>query len=671
MLSGDSLLFNTIMKRTFIYYVSFLTLFGTSCRDVLDQSAVDGFDEDVVFSDISLVKAYVGSCYSLINGRQWAASNFYAPFVNSDMLCSATDHTVHVMRSTQEVHLKGTMSPDNLGTFGHPMYGALWLNWTNQYENIQNLNTILSRIDDVPVTNTTEKALRTQLKGEVYFLRALSYTHLLMMHGGVVLSDKPYRPTDDFSGIKRSSIEATKEFILADIDRAITHLPPIMEQGRATRGAAAAVKSRMLLFCASKLTNGGYAIEANNELVSFPAGSQRSLLEAARDAAKNIMDGNYGNYALVGNVSEPVLPFTQAQVQEYADNYFSIFYQKLGALWNSETIWGVQHSSIFRSFSFRPNLWYGPRGYMGYAYNTPTEELVRKYEMADGNKFVWDAANPGNKFTKRKATAEELAVNPLLNPFNGREARFYASILYHGAPWVQRPAVFMTQDPYNRIQTGDKYRVVFNTGTGRNDTTQITSGVDFYQTPFSSTLYPRQTGYYIKKFLDPEISGDQTIGHLSTHAWIEYRYAEILLNYAEACIELGGADLQPGIEALNLVRHRAGLPSRVTTDQAEARAFVRHEREIELFGENIHFFDLRRWMICDEVIVNIYDMKIMEFLSGDDELIGMSWQLNKWRDDPKAAIDARVWAGDHFYWIPIPRGEMNKAPGLVQNPGYK
>ncbi len=77
-----------------------------------------------------------------------------------------------------------------------------------------------------------------------------------------------------------------------------------------------------------------------------------------------------------------------------------------------------------------------------------------------------------------------------------------------------------------------------------------------------------KTGYYLKKFLDPTIAGQY---FRNTTVWVEFRYAEILLNYAEACIELGGADLQNGINALNLVRNRAGLPDRVTTDQATAR----------------------------------------------------------------------------------------------------
>jgi len=560
------------------------------------------------------------------------------------------------MRAGQEPILMGDLSPDNLGMFNNNDNGRPWLFWTNQYLTIQNLNTIIMRIDETPVSNSAEETLRSQLKGEAYFLRALSYHYLLMMYGGVVLSDKPYKMTDDVTEIKRASLAATKDFIVADADQAIALLPQKdrQEQGRATQGAAAAVKARTLMFCASKLANGGNPSTAGNELVSFPSGSQTSLLQAARDAAKDIMDGKYGAYALVGNTSEPPSPLSEAQVQDYADNFFYLFYQKLGSPWHSEMIWGIQHTPTEAGRTFQPNKWYGPSGYQGFGNDNPTEDIVRRFEMVDGSPFVWDAS--GDMFAERYATAAELEANPLLSPYNGREPRFYASILYHGAPWIERPDEGKAWDPYNRIQTGHKY-------LNRTDEDPYMRGIDTRQAPYND-WNATKIGYYQKKYLDPEIPAAQTTSIFSTHAWIEFRYAEILLNYAEACIELGGADLQPGIDAMNLVRRRAGLPGRVTTDQDEARTFVRHEREIEFFGEGHRFYDMRRWMICNEVVVNVYPMIVKEFVDTNDNLTGMSWQLRSNQEDN------RRWGGDHFYWFPIHRGEMNKSPGLIQNPGY-
>lgn len=619
------------------YIVASILLLATSCTDVLDQKAVDSFNEDIVFSDINLVKAYLGSCYSRMGGP----NDDGVLGLHRDMLTSGTDQSLNPFRSQNYVHLKGTMSPDQLGYFMNDAHGG-WLLWRNLYSNIQNLNTILARVDDTPVKTKVEEALRTQIKGEAYFIRALMYTHLLLVHGGVVLTDKPYKLNDDFYSIKRSSISDTKDFILNDVARAIEFLPAKMEQGRATRAAAAAIKSRMLLFCASELSNGGYS--PDNELVSFPAGSRKALLEAARDAAKDIMDGTYGRFSLVGNTSEPTLPLTEQQIQAYADTYFNIFNQK--GEWNSETIWGIQFP-LKEGKVNQVNLWNGPNGYHNYGNNEPVEWSVRSFEMADGSKFVWDAENPGND-TLRQATAAQLAANPLLSPYNGREPRFYATVLFHGAPWQQRPSDAAAFDPDNRIQTGHFYNL---------DGTIARRGIDTRQGSIDS-WNGTKSGYYMKKFMDPETVGQY---YNNTNTWVEYRYAEILLNYAEACIELGDdINLQNGLVALNQVRNRAGLPGRKTTDQSEAREFIRHERAIELFGEGQRFFDMRRWMICDKVIKNIYGIRVKEYVNGD-----MVWLL-----DYKDKEDERVWKDNKFYWLPITREEINRAPQLQQNPGY-
>jgi len=146
----------------------------------------------------------------------------------------------------------------------------------------------------------------------------------------------------------------------------------------------------------------------------------------------------------------------------------------------------------------------------------------------------------------------------------------------------------------------------------------------------------------------------------NTNTWVEFRFAEILLNYAEACIELGGADLQNGLDALNKVRNRAGLPDRVTTDQATARQWVRHERYLEHFAEGHQWYDMRRWMTAPTAIESVYEMKIKEFVNGD-----MEWKLDK-----SSMPDERSWANDKYYWVPLARDEMNKAPQLQQNPSY-
>ncbi len=627
------------MKKIFynILAIAVLLFLATSCEDVLDQKAVDTFNEELVFSDINVVNAYLGKTYDRMGGN----TDNGILGAREDLLSSGTDQTLGIHRPANYVMIKGTMSPDQLGYFVNNGLGG-WLRWDNLYANIQNVNKILDGIDAVPL-KAGEEALKKQMKGEAYFIRAYDYSTLLMVYGGAILQNKAFKLGEDYSTMKRSSIKETLDFILKDVQSAIDNLPASMEQGRANRGAAAALKSRVLLFCAGKLTNGGY--EASNTLVSFPAGSQNALLQQARDAAKDVMDGKYGNFSLVGTISDPPSPLSPADVQKYSDTYFSNFIQKTG--WNSETIWGIQFPLTGGNVN-NANIWYGPNGYHNWGNNNPTEPMVRSWEMADGTKFQWDKYNPGN-MEVRTATAAELAADPLRNPYNGREPRFYASVLYDGAPWQQRPSDAAGLEPENKVQTGYYKKT-------EADATAYKSGIDTRQSLIEA-WNGTKNGYYIKKLMDPATAGQYFRG---THTWVEFRYAEILMNYAEACIELGGADLQKGIDAMNMVRNRAGLPDRVTGDQATAREYVRHERNIEFFAEGHRFYDIRRWMIAEQVITDVFGMRIEHYDNGSK-----IWKYNK-----ADRADARVFTNKKFYWVPIARDEMNKAPQLQQNPGY-
>jgi len=636
------------MKKISNYIIALAVLLytATSCTDVLEQQSVNTFSQDVVFSDINVVKSYLGKCYDRLGGIQdannMANDNNGVLGMREDLLSSATDQTLCIHRPANYGNLKGTLSPDNQGYFANTGYAG-FLRWEHIYSNIQNINTVLANIDAVKVATAPDETLKTRLKGEAYFLRAYEYSMLLMNFGGAVLNDKPNTLKQDFQSIKRSTIAETKDFILADIASAITNLTGIsIDQGRATPAAAAALKSRVLLFCAGKLTNGGYTGQEANTLVSFPAGSQTALLQAARDAAQDVINGTYGTFSLQGGTAEPVQPLTDAQVKAYAANYQSIFIQK--GTWNNETIWGIQYPLTGGNVN-NANIWFGPCGYHNWGNNDPTEPAVRSFEMADGTPFVWDKYTPGDQY-KRYATAAQLAADPLMNPYNGREPRFYAIVLYNGAPWQTRPTDVV--DPLNTVQTGHYYQ--------NDETTIVRSGFDTRQGPVEA-WNGTKTGYYIKKFLDPTIAGQF---FRNTTTWVEFRYAEILLNYAEACIELGDADLQNGISALNLVRNRAGLPDRVTADQAVARGYLRHERAIEFFGEGHRYYDLRRWMMFGSVVENVYGMKIKQMVNGN-----VQWLLDLTDNE-----DTRTWASDKYYWLPISRTEMNKAPNLQPQPGY-
>jgi starch-binding outer membrane protein, SusD/RagB family len=616
------------MKKIIGYSLMMLALIlaTTSCEDVLDQKAVDAFNEESVFEDINLTKAYLGRCYDYIGVNENMLLG-----LREDLLAGATDEVLCIHRPGSYPSNKGIMSADQLGHFGNWRFN--WVTW-GLYANIKNVNIFLQNVDDVPVETVAEEELKERMKGEAHFIRAFNYTNLMRSYGGVVLISEPFELGQDFLSISRSSIDETLEFILADCDQAISLLPDKtgIEQGRATKGAAAALKSRILSWSTGILMNGGY--EPSNSLVSFQSGTRNDRLEAAKNAAKSIIDGNYGHYALTGTTEDPPANMPEETVQEYADNFFSIFTQK--GQWDDEAIWGVQHLQAQGNRTTQ-NRWWGPNGYNNWGNNGPNEPIVRQFEMADGTPFVWDKYKPGDEYL-REATAEELAADPEINPYVGREPRFYATVFYDGAPWQDRTVT------NGLIETG-----YFISG---NDTV---AGYDTRQSLIEA-WNGTKNGYYLKKYQDPAIVGQ----HFNNeNSWIEIRYAEVLLDYAEACIELGGENLQDGLDALNMVRNRAGLPDRVTTDQAQAREWYRKERQLELFAEGDRWYMMRKWMIADEVIENVYHIKIYHYADGG----------KKWFYDTSQSVDDRTW-NDNAYWLPIARDEINRAPQLQQNPGY-
>lgn len=624
------------MKKTIIYSImATMLLFATSCEDVLDQKAVDAFNEESVFEDINLTKAYLGRCYDYIG-----VDNNMLLGLREDILAGATDEVLCIHRPGEYTNIKGTMSPDQLGHFGNWRFN--WITWS-LYGNIKNVNVFLANIDDVPAETTPDQTLKERMKGEAFFIRAFDYVNLMRSYGGVVLIEEPFELGEDFLSVQRSSIDETLAFILADLDQAISLLPEKdgMDQGRATKGAAAALKSRILSWSTGILMNGGY--QPSNPLVSFQSGSRTQRLEAAKAAAKAVIDGQYGHYALAGTTDDPPAEMTEEVVMQYADNFFSIFTQK--GEWNDEAIWGVQHLQS-QGNTTTQNRWWGPNGYHNWGNNDPNEPVVRKFEMADGTPFQFDKYDPGNT-TVREFTAKELAEDPERNPYVGREPRFYATVLFDGAQWMQRPSDGQGIDPEGRIQTG------YFMKPAPNEDEIDQAGLDTRQS-FIESWNGTKNGYYLKKYQDPATVGQ----HFNNeNAWIEMRYAEVLLDYAEACIELG--EVQEGLDALNRVRNRAGLPDRVTSDQDQAREWYRKERQLEMFAEGDRWYMMRKWMIADEVIEDVYHMKIYHYADGS----------KKWFYDTSQSVDDRQW-NDTFYWLPISRTEMNKAPQLQQNPGY-
>ena len=224
---------------------------------------------------------------------------------------------------------------------------------------------------------------------------------------------------------------------------------------------------------------------------------------------------------------------------------------------NPEHLFAVDF--LTNKMTHRADMFFRPVGDSPYHNNStifgaicPTSELVDSYEMADGTDFSWETHG--------------------VEPYYGREPRFYASILYNGARWEGR------------------YLETYEGGV---------DGIGKFQS--NGTAGTTTTGYYFKKFITDGDYTWETNG--SAHFATFIRYAEVLLNYAEALAEQNWSENSvTALKALNKVRARVNLPAKTAGSLEEFRTILRKERMVELAGEGFRYWDIRRWRIGEEVI---------------------------------------------------------------------
>lgn len=595
-----------------------LLMFFSACNksSILDKTPQDRYSDAVLWSDIGLVDSYVVDNYHSINIG-----------FTQHMLSSVTDEAHSTFDHGAEVYVEGNISKDNNAPWDLTEYS--FPSWNTYFSTIQKLNVLLEKIDEVPnAYPESERAaikLRSDvMKGEGYFLRAFCYTQLMRMYGGVPVLEKSLNLDDDFNSIKRSSFEETVAFISSDCDRAAGLLLTAAETptGRAAKGAALALKSRALLFAASDLTADGTAA---NKYVGYENPDRTALWTAAKDAAKAVID--LGTYQLEN--------FGAPDKGAVAKNYFNFF--KAKSLSSSEVIWGKQYS-LSNGDKNMVNQWNGGNGWFLWASNAPTQNLVDAYEMEDGTDFFDHFQIDGSGFYTNISSQFHNK-----NPYYNRDPRFYGSILYDSALWKPRSPSLQVIDPlgvYDR-----RTRIVMSGST----VVSTTFGLDTRQGPVSG-FNGSFTGYVMKKMLDNEI--DATV-QSNENVWIEMRYAEVLLNYAEALLALG----ETGVATtyINMVRTRAGMPD-FTGDISDA---LRYERRVELVFENHRWYDVRRWKILDQALVDAKGMDITETITNGNS-------VTVWKQIP---VESRA-ASQKMYWLPIASDEVRKAPQLEQNPGY-
>ena len=282
---------------------------------------------------------------------------------------------------------------------------------------------------------------------------------------------------------------------------------------------------------------------------------------------------------------------------------------------------------------------YSQRSPLTYSSNScPTLEMVEAYEYTDGSDGILNIADNNG---------DPIEYKDPVSVFENKDPRFFGTIIYPFSKWRAntieiRRGIIDGDKTLTSGVSNDMYKgipIMGQDGPGRND------GL--------GTL----SGFYLKKYLDPEKSPSD-VAFNSDQDWIVFRYAEVLLNYAEAAFKLGKpAD---ALRAINEIRRRAGIVelSTITDDK------IRHERMVELAFENHRFFDIKRWRVAHEILNSRKVHGLMPYLvyneSGDHGYIFQAQEIGY----------IRTFNQETDYYLKISDSEINANPNLVQNPGH-
>lgn len=452
-------------------------------------------------------------------------------------------------------------------------YGE-WATWDYGY--IRDLNLFIER--DSAATKLTD-ADKTRFLAEARFLRANYYFEMIKRMGGVPLITSPLQY--DYKGdatslqVPRAKESEVYDFVIGEAEAIKNQLPAdANEKSRATKAAALAMESRAALYAGSIAKYGATTPQVSlpGGEVGIPASMAPGYYAKALAAAQEIINGGAGAYKLY-----QVLP-------DLSDNFAAIFLDKSSV--NQESIFIEDFKVGGRTHGFtvndQPFSISDENGSSDAGRLNPSLNLVQAFEKLD------------NTYVPMQTT--DAAGNPVyytdqLDIFADRDARLAGTVLlpnalYKGkrvdiwAGYQLADGSIISSDNYvNKKElpgTGSPVQVVGSDGT--------VNGLEARS----------QSGFYIRKYLDPTI-GSGRRGRGSEVAFIRYRYAEVLLNAAEAAFELGQPDVAAGY--MNQVRARAGLTTPLAVADITFDRIV-HERRVELAFEGHILFDMKRWRIA-------------------------------------------------------------------------
>jgi hypothetical protein len=641
------------MKTKIFILLLVMVAIVPSCKRNLDVPPLNIVQDKDIFTNAAGIDAYMARVYSEIpmEDFKWQVTSGFKSFFFGSASANTGEAISRDIANATE-------------TFNY---------WADAYALIRECNYFSETLPSY-AANFNAVQVNNWL-GEVRFIRAFAYFALAKRYGGVPLIDKvltkPGQTIDDITAnideykIPRSSEQATYDFIATDLDYAYTNMAETNKKGRATKYAAAALKSRAMLFAGTiakynniTLTTGGV------QVCGIPAAKANDYYKAAYDAA-TLLNGKFSLYKTGFSATDKV-----AQ----ASNFAALFLDPL----SSENIFIRQYHYPDAAHWYDANQI--PHQLWGGGYSAETNPTLNFVEMFEGL-----PKNPDGTFQTLDGAAHYLLYDNMGDPFVNAEPRLKGTVIFPGDIFKGQ-AIELRRGIYTGPVAGGINKLIANTSTAGYPTANLVTSTSDAQTPYTlpngtkmnpaglsgfftniSGVAGGISGFTIKKYLDPNRQASElNATNRSDQSWIEIRYAEVLLNRAEAAYELfsagQGASYQTqALTDLNAIRERAGA-TLATLGTMSSIDVIRFERRKELAFENKTWWDLKRWRIIDKEQNGV----IFRILNGF-----YSSQASKYfYDDRLDERSSRYTFDTKWYYEQIPAAAIAKSTNLVQNPGY-
>ena len=564
----------------------------TSC-DTLDIDNLNSYDESMVWHDVNLATAYVNNLYTECFGNWNAGAD----------------------NNSEQV----TGMPWYLGTITET--GGSYKSWN--YTAIRHINEAIKRLEEGELDSETVNSLL----GQAYFMRAYMYYWMVLHHGGVPYIKVPQDKDTDDLYVKRNSTPECFQFMVEDLDHAITLLPEKIagsssDYGRIDQCFAKAWKAKTLLLKASPQFNPSNPW--NND-----------YWKEAYDAAKEAYD------------------FCVAKGIALTPNYADIWIQEQGP----EVVFPVVNSNPNKVSTWEYNT--RPASISrDKPYNNPTWEFVKSFPMLDGK--LYD--DPTGKYY----VGDEQAL--LKSFWKNRDPRFNDVCLYNGReyPVAGKPANYRQYNALGVTSPDDQYGVNPNAHTNA----------------VNNDIY---SGLYIYKGADLSLTQDKVMTY--DIDYILMRFAEVMFIYAEAANETGHSDV--AVDMLKQIRKRAGIEpgsdglyGLKVGSREEVRKAILDERNIELCFEGHRFWDLRRtrnmmhlngWTKhgIEAIAINPdgtdMDLNTAREKINNNELTTGDFRYVIHQVPYTEAAEREFVIEESFYFFPIQKSNIDQNPNLEQN----